>query len=194
MLQFLETLTQHPLPTRHTTANTQMQHTRNCKQPKAKAKASENLYARPSHRAAAAACLCPQCLARRKIWQCITAPAALCHAPSAAPHALCSPSSDRAAAVLLPRRRRTAPAFPRSRRAAPAPTSCCSRAAIVSVRVRAACPQTRAPRACMAASVRGEWQRDNAAEAEAGTHRETPVGRRVRVHATRSASGPARLC
>ena len=108
-----------------------MQHTRNCKQPKAKAKASENLYARPSHRAAAAACLCPQCLARRKIWQCITAPAALCHAPSAAPHALCSPSSDRAAAVLLPRRRRTAPAFPRSRRAAPAPLSCCSRAAIV---------------------------------------------------------------
>ena len=166
----------------------------------AKGKANENLYARPSHRAAAAACLSPQRLARRNmaVHHCTS-----CVVPgsvSSSARTFCSPSPpvwivpQLAAAALLPRRRRTAPAFPRSRRAAPAPLSCCSRAAIVSVRVRAACPQTRAPRACMAASVRGEWQRDNAAEAEAGTHRETPVGRRVRVHATRSASGPARLC
>ena len=152
----------------------------------------------------AAAATCPARSASRDAsWQCITAPAASCHASPAAPHTLCSPSptsppftpagtcTRRSCAAPAPLPRRRVAPLPRSRRAAPEPPPYHSRAASF----RAACSQTREPWACMAVCGCQSCQRDEAkAEAEADTHRETPAGRRARVHATRLASGPARMC
>ena len=194
------TLTQHPLPTRHTTANIQMQRTRNPKQPKAK---PTRTCTHGRHIAQLRPPASARSASRGVIWQCITAPAASCHASPAAPHTLCSPSptsppftpagtcTRRSCAAPAPLPRRRVAPLPRSRRAAPEPPPYHSRAASF----RAACSQTREPWACMAVCGCQSCQRDEAkAEAEADTHRETPAGRRARVHATRLASGPARMC